>query len=175
MRTPVGDPWRRSTRKQKGPANGAFSISWRSGWDERFACGSAFSLVPTALRESNRVRKPIPHSARNQKWGHQGPIFNFWRRGWDSNPRRATNPCWFSRPVHSTALPPLQNVIVPRVGLTQIGSGRSSPLRGALRASVARFAVLGGLGSVRADPRPSGAHFVRPDSLCESVESTKGY
>ena len=30
-----------------------------------------------------------------------------WRRGWDSNPRRATNPCWFSRPVHSTALPPL--------------------------------------------------------------------
>ena len=30
-----------------------------------------------------------------------------WRRGWDSNPRRAINPCWFSRPVHSTALPPL--------------------------------------------------------------------
>ncbi len=33
-----------------------------------------------------------------------------WRRGWDSNPRRAINPCWFSRPVHSTALPPLQTV-----------------------------------------------------------------
>ena len=31
-----------------------------------------------------------------------------WRRGWDSNPRRAVNPCWFSRPVHSTALPPLR-------------------------------------------------------------------
>ena len=36
----------------------------------------------------------------------KGP-FCFWRRGWDSNPRRAISPCWFSRPVHSTALPPL--------------------------------------------------------------------
>ena len=35
--------------------------------------------------------------------------FLFWRRGWDSNPRRAINPCRFSRPVHSTALPPLQS------------------------------------------------------------------
>ena len=35
-----------------------------------------------------------------------------WRRGWDSNPRRAINPCWFSRPVHSTTLPPLQNRVV---------------------------------------------------------------
>jgi hypothetical protein len=33
---------------------------------------------------------------------------NIWRRGWDLNPRRAINPCWFSRPVHSTALPPLR-------------------------------------------------------------------
>ena len=31
-----------------------------------------------------------------------------WRRGWDSNPRRVIHPCWFSRPVHSTALPPLR-------------------------------------------------------------------
>ena len=40
-----------------------------------------------------------------------GGLFNTWRRGWDSNPRRAINPCWFSRPVHSTALPPLLKLI----------------------------------------------------------------
>ena len=28
-----------------------------------------------------------------------------WRRDRDSNPRRATNPCRFSRPVHLTTLP----------------------------------------------------------------------
>jgi hypothetical protein len=32
----------------------------------------------------------------------------FWWRGWDLNPRRTINPRWFSRPVHSTALSPLQ-------------------------------------------------------------------
>ena len=37
-----------------------------------------------------------------------------WRRGRDSNPRKATNLCWFSRPVHSTALPPL--LLVLRAG-----------------------------------------------------------
>ena len=49
-----------------------------------------------------------------QKWGRKGPNLCFWRRGWDSNPRRATNPCWFSRPVHSTTLPPLQAVLAVR-------------------------------------------------------------
>ena len=34
--------------------------------------------------------------------------FCIWRRGWDSNPRWAINPRRFSRPVHSTALSPLQ-------------------------------------------------------------------
>ncbi len=28
--------------------------------------------------------------------------------GWDSNPRRAINPCRFSRPVPSTARPPIR-------------------------------------------------------------------
>ena len=87
-------------RPQKGP-----STFWRRGWDGR--CAPSLAAAP--LPESNRVRKPVPHSARNQKRGHKGPIFNFWRRGWDSNPRKATNLCWFSRPVHSTTLPPLQS------------------------------------------------------------------
>ena len=39
-------------------------------------------------------------------------LCRYWRRGWDSNPRKATNLCWFSRPVHSTALPPLR-IVVP--------------------------------------------------------------
>ena len=43
--------------------------------------------------------------------------YSRWRRGWDSNPRRATNPCWFSRPVHSTALPPLHNVLKSSVAV----------------------------------------------------------
>ena len=45
----------------------------------------------------NGIRGTTIHLALKRKW----------RRGWDSNPRRAINPCWFSRPVHSTALPPL--------------------------------------------------------------------
>jgi hypothetical protein len=32
-----------------------------------------------------------------------------WPRDRDSNPRYAINVCWFSRPVHSTALPSLVN------------------------------------------------------------------
>ena len=33
---------------------------------------------------------------------------NLWWRGRDSNPGRATNPRWFSRPVLSTTQPPLR-------------------------------------------------------------------
>jgi hypothetical protein len=44
---------------------------------------------------------------------HKGVLL-FWRRGWDSNPRRAINPCRFSRPVHSTALPPLRRSVIRR-------------------------------------------------------------
>jgi hypothetical protein len=44
---------------------------------------------------------------------HKGVLL-FWRRGWDSNPRRAINPCRFSRPVHSTALPPLRRSVLRR-------------------------------------------------------------
>ena len=36
-------------------------------------------------------------------------LFRIWRRGRDSNPRKATNLQRFSRPPHSTALPPLLN------------------------------------------------------------------
>ncbi len=52
-----------------------------------------------------RIYTPLPIPNR---LGPAGPGDLQWRRGWDSNPRRATNPCWFSRPVHSTALPPLR-------------------------------------------------------------------
>ena len=38
-------------------------------------------------------------------------LFTLWRRGWDLNPRRAINPCRFSRPVHSAALPPLLKLV----------------------------------------------------------------
>ena len=53
----------------------------------------------------------------------EGGLF-IWRRGWDSNPRRAINPCWFSRPVHSTALPPLRKsgrCVVPRKNTEKSG------------------------------------------------------
>ena len=36
------------------------------------------------------------------------PFFLMWRRRRDLNSRRAINPRWFSRPVHSAALPPLR-------------------------------------------------------------------
>ena len=45
---------------------------------------------------------------RQKKRDPEGSLFPYWRRGWDLNPRRAINPCQFSRLVHSTALPPLQ-------------------------------------------------------------------
>ena len=61
-----------------------------------------FRLTLPICRTGGFEPTPSPQKQRAQK----GPI-DFWRRGWDSNPRRATNPCWFSRPVHSTALPPL--------------------------------------------------------------------
>ena len=40
---------------------------------------------------------------------NQGFIQGVWRRDRDSNPRRATNPCRFSRPVHLTTLPSLRS------------------------------------------------------------------
>ncbi len=73
-----------------------------------------------------------PYPFPKQNWPREGAIL-FWRRGWDSNPRKATNLCWFSRPVHSTALPPLQNFSTPHgVGLTRIALGRFSGLRPAV-------------------------------------------
>ena len=46
------------------------------------------------------------------KIGHKAQFFEKWRRDRDSNPGRAINPCRFSRPVHSTALPSLRNQIL---------------------------------------------------------------
>jgi hypothetical protein len=46
---------------------------------------------------------------------------NQWRRGWDSNPRWVA-PRRFSRPMHSSTLPPLRTSILARIG-------RSGPLR----------------------------------------------
>ena len=66
----------------------------------------AHFVRPNSLRAN--WSNPIPPG--QNKNGPDGSVCCYWRRGWDSNPRRATNPCWFSRPVHSTALPPLQIV-----------------------------------------------------------------
>ena len=37
-----------------------------------------------------------------------GLIAQLWRKGWDSNPRAASHRRRFSRPLHSTALPPFR-------------------------------------------------------------------
>ena len=126
-------PQPHSARNRKRGHKGPFFNFWRRGQSARIArtCGPGdrgltFSAM-TGLSLRDRAcgcaaapveqgSHPQPHSARNRKRGHKGPIFNFWRRGWDSNPRKATNLCWFSRPVHSTALPPLQIVVSHRVG-----------------------------------------------------------
>ena len=60
--------------------------------------------IPTAPYEKRLLQ--IPNRVRIRKSRFK------WRRGWDSNPRKATNLCRFSRPVHSTALPPLQIVSI---------------------------------------------------------------
>ncbi len=48
-------------------------------------------------------------------------LFNIWRSRRDSNSRRAMNPCRFSRPVHSTALPRLRRCSIIE-GLNLIAS-----------------------------------------------------
>ncbi len=73
-------------------------------------CGPA-SCVQTGLLADLSNRVQIPNPLPNTNRARRGPIF-LWRRGWDSNPRRAINPCWFSRPVHSTALPPLRGALL---------------------------------------------------------------
>ena len=95
-------------------ANGVrtFVPGWRRGWDgfESPWGDSHRCAAPFGRRKRCRVFlepggfSPSPHPPKTK------PLtgLHFWRRGWDSNPRRATNPCWFSRPVHSTALPPLR-------------------------------------------------------------------
>ncbi len=103
---PVGSSTHPSTNKQKGALLGPFLVclAERVGLSLRDrACG--FAAAPV-----DQCSHPQAHSARKAK-GPRGDLLLFWRRGWDSNPRRAINPCWFSRPVHSTALPPLQTVI----------------------------------------------------------------
>jgi hypothetical protein len=51
-------------------------------------------------------------------------------------PTKGVNPCWFSRPVHSTALPPLlMSFTRHRVGLLRASC--PSPLRGRLRCASA--------------------------------------
>jgi hypothetical protein len=65
-----------STPNKNAPIKGAFLV-WRRGWDKRSAYGFAFSLAPSALRESNRARKPIPHSARKQNGPRKGGHFCF--------------------------------------------------------------------------------------------------
>ena len=55
-----------------------------------------------------------------------------WRKGWDSNPRTVTR-CWFSRPVHSTTLPPFH-------GAARAG-GSAACRRRAVRTGHSRDAV----------------------------------
>ena len=52
--------------------------------------------------------KNIPHSIERRSHGAQNKMAE--RQGFE--PWKGVNPCWFSRPVHSTALPSLQAVIM---------------------------------------------------------------
>ena len=71
------------------------------------------ALIQKRSRRFCRTHQPLRGSGflhshiRQIKNPPEGGLF-IWRRGWDSNPRWAINPRRFSRPVHSTALSPLQ-------------------------------------------------------------------
>ena len=96
---------------KKGPFQGPMIFGGEGGIDSAHPCAS-----PLRGRFAVQIGCPADLSNRcvrtytltSKTTGPKGPD-DFWRRGWDSNPRRATNPCWFSRPVHSTALPPLRS------------------------------------------------------------------
>ena len=92
-------------------------LKLEGGIDSKCILHLAFGcyLFGSTTRRSRRRVNPCefvqitPSIAQNKKaLSTIGPFCFVWRRGWDLNPRRATNPCWFSRPVHSTALPPLR-------------------------------------------------------------------
>ena len=64
---------------------------------------AGFEAAPPAMSISERRS-----SGKNAKALSEQGFFVWWR-GWDSNPRWAINPRRFSRPLHSTALPPLRS------------------------------------------------------------------
>jgi len=49
-------------------------------------------VEPSVAARQWVLSPPLWQNKKTPKFG----VFYFWRRGWDSNPRRATNPCWFS-------------------------------------------------------------------------------
>ena len=99
------------------------------GWTLRVRAGS-FATAP--VERWVLIDTLCPQTKKSPKGA-----FLDWRRGWDSNPRRATNPCWFSRPVHSTALPPLQTVLSIQMD-QRFGSDRCGPCPSGALASFVR-------------------------------------
>jgi hypothetical protein len=81
-----------------------------------------------------------------------GPLVRVWRRGRDSNPRTLAGQR-FSRPPHSTTLPPLRNRVfrsrrgtpTVQVGITRRFAARPSrgPLAHVVRAALSRLTARG--------------------------------
>ena len=69
-----------------------------------------FKFVPDEFVEPSGFIHPTFPTA-HKKTPIKG-LFYVWRKRWDLNPRRAINPCQFSRLVLSTAQPPFLNLNV---------------------------------------------------------------
>ncbi len=129
----------RTRQKSKRPPVGAFRFyGGEGGMDSNrlrailTPCGAHF-VRPRRCRVLLNRAQTLNRTRPKSKKPPEGGFSLLWRRGWDLNPRRATNPCWFSRPVHSTTLPPLRGPVErPRIVLADPPGFKRLPV-GALK------------------------------------------
>ena len=115
--------WSTMTRSTCAPTrrrcrSGTAANSCHRGWPAAHTVATALSATaPCAISgmgESRRLDDALPKfgNTGTSAWsctpGRRG---EFWRMGWDSNPRGAVHPCRFSRPVPSTARPPIRPLV----------------------------------------------------------------
>ena len=108
----------RHTKKPAFAGSGHLTCHWQIGRGMIRRCAAHPSRGPLAT--GGRCAFPAPTSSASGRTsglssGYPSPPYKktrfrgflVWRRGRDSNPRSGVTRCRFSRPVHSTALPPL--------------------------------------------------------------------
>ena len=109
-----------SAGKQKGPTRGPFCfLAERVGFEPTKGYKPLLVFKTSAFnRSATSPNCPVPRVGWIRRLRRLTPSGRtscvLARCASQSNPRKATNLCWFSRPVHSTALPPLRRTVRAR-------------------------------------------------------------